>query len=468
MTERLPPPSDIEAEKALLDALLDDPSQIDAVEADLHPSDMWDNTHKDILASLYECRANSEPCDSATVCRRIRASLGSKRAHNAVMAIAGFTGMSPAGSDVLGHSRAILTASRNRKLLASLEQAAGKARLNHGEESLAILETINRTQVLDSRVLTVREILTSAGERAARSPDCVEKWTALHYDLDQMIGGLRRNFSYVIGAFTNVGKSSWIIGVADEMLRKKTGVLIVSVEDDESIYGDRLLARRALVSADHIRDNTLTPEESKSIDRQIQSAEDAPVYLNATGKPVEWIVPRIKTLVKRHNLKCIMIDYIQKVRRERPMADQRLSVKATFDELSDTGKNLGCVTIIASQLTKNKDNSVPDEYSLRECQDMSNGADYILIGYRPDKETKKQDGEIVPAGATVFKVAKAKLGRKGQVTMAWDTVSACFTTVSKPAYKTERDRACERAIESIDFRADNEDEKDDMFGDWDQ
>jgi replicative DNA helicase len=465
VTERLPPPNDVAAERALLDALLDDPDQIDAVEAELQPSDMWDNTHKDLLAALYSCRASSEPCDSTTVCRQIMATAGPSRAQDAVRAIHGFAGTSPFGADVLGHSRAILTASRNRKLLAALEQAAGKARLNQGDEARAAVEEISRTQVCDSRVLTVREILTSAGERANRSADTVEKWTTLHHDLDQMIGGLRCKFSYVIGAFTNVGKSSWLIGVADEMLVRKTGVLIVSVEDDESIYGDRLLARRALVSADHIRDNTLTPEESKSIDRVIQSAEDAPVYLNATGKPVEWILPRIKTLVTRHGLKCVMIDYIQKVRRERPMADQRLSIKATFDELSDLGKNLGCVTIIASQLTKNRENAVPDEYSLRECQDMANGADYILIGYRPEKETTRNDGEIVPAGSTVFKVAKAKLGRKGQVVMQWNTLSACFDTVLKPKFATERDRACERAVESLGFAADNDDDSD-MFKDW--
>ena len=466
MNERLPPPSDIEAEKALLDALLEDSEQIDAVEAELQPGDMWGNTHKEILAALYACRANGEPCDSTTVCRRIMASAGAERAHNAVLDIAGFTGMHPAGSDVLGHSKAILTASRNRKLLHSLERAAGKARLNLGDEATAIVEDISRKQVTDSRVLTVREILTSAGERANRSADSVEKFTTLHHELDQMIGGLRRKFSYVIGAFTNVGKSSWLIGVADEMLHLGIGVLIVSVEDDESIYGDRLLARRALVSADHIRDNELTPEESKSIDRVIQAAEDAPVYLNATGKPVEWILPRIKTLVRRHGLKCVMIDYIQKVRRERPMADQRLSIKATFDELSDLGKNLECVTIIASQLTKNRDNAVPDEYSLRECQDMANGADYILIGYRPEKTTEKNDGEIVPAGSTVFKVAKAKLGRKGQVVMQWNTVSACFDTVFKPTFTSDRDRACQRAVESLDFKPDNSNEDDDMFRDW--
>ncbi len=432
MADQLPP-FDLEAEKVLITGLLEDPSQIDAVEADLRPEDMYDPIHRDTLEAIYALRKDASPTDSATVCRRIKDCHGQARGSAAVRLLADLILHYPYCGDVLGHSGAIRTASQNRKLMADLERAAGLARLGQGDEARAIVDRVSRVDVAESRVLTVRELLEASAHRAKRDASEVEKWSTLHWELDGFIGGLRRGFSYVIGMFTNCGKSSWLIGVADEMLRGGHGVLIVTFEDDRSIYGDRLLARRALINANRLRDNELTSDEIERVDDVLLRAEDMPVYLDARGKSVEWVLPRIKTLVRRHGIKCLMIDFIQKVRRDAKAQDERIRMRNTFDDLSDCGKNLNCVTIIASQLTPTNDKPIPDEYSIRDCKDMANNADYIFIGYRPDKDVT-QDGKVVAAaGSTIIKVAKAKMGQKKQVVMSWNSESACFDNHKKPA-----------------------------------
>src|SRR5690606_40381223 len=52
---------------------------------------------------------------------------------------------------------------------------------------------------------------------------------------------------WVFGADTSWGKSSLFVSVADENLRRGKRILIVSAEDPPSLYGDRLLSRRAQV-----------------------------------------------------------------------------------------------------------------------------------------------------------------------------------------------------------------------------
>jgi len=432
MVDQLPP-FDLEAEKVLIVGLIEDPSQIDAVEADLRVEDMYDPTHRDVLDAIYSLRKDASPTDSATLCRRIKDCHGQARASTAVRALADLLLHYPYCNDVLGHSGAIRTASQNRRLMADLERAAGLARLGQGDEARAIVDRVSRVDVAESRVLTVRELLSDSGTRARREPDAVEKWTTLHWELDGYIGSLRRGCSYVVGMFTNTGKTSWMIAVANQMLLKRDGVLMVSFEDSKEIYGDKLLAMRALVSADRLRDNELTRDEQNRIEDVIAHAEDEPVYLDARGKSVEWVMPRIKTLVRRHGLKCVMIDYIQKVRRETAAQDERLRMRDTFNDLSDCGKNLNCVTVIASQLTKTNDKPIPDEYSIRECKDIADGADYILIGYRPEKDVMQDGAVVAKAGSTIIKVAKAKMGHKKQVVMRWNSESACFDNYSKPA-----------------------------------
>ena len=179
MVDQLPP-FDLEAEKVLIVGLIEDPSQIDAVEADLRIEDMYDPIHRDVLDAIYSLRKDASPTDSATVCRRIKDCHGQARGSAAVRALADLLLHYPYCNDVLGHSGAIRAASQNRRLMADLERAAGLARLGQGDEARAIVDRVSRADVAESRVLTVKELLSDSGTRARREPDAVEKWTTLH------------------------------------------------------------------------------------------------------------------------------------------------------------------------------------------------------------------------------------------------------------------------------------------------
>src|SRR5688572_30202023 len=86
------------------------------------------------------------------------------------------------------------------------------------------------------RVLTVLELIQGAQKRS------VSKFAGLgcptgNYELDRVTGGLKPGFVWVFGADTSWGKSSFLIMIADECIRRGKRVLIVSAEDSEQIYG---------------------------------------------------------------------------------------------------------------------------------------------------------------------------------------------------------------------------------------
>ena len=110
------------------------------------------------------------------------------------------------------------------------------------------------------RVHTVRDLLTGARKRVSEMSK-EDICTTGHYKLDKITGGIRKGFCWLFGADTSFGKSSWLISVADENILDDKRVMIVSSEDTEEIYGDRLMIRRAQVDAMRFRDRKLDPAE---------------------------------------------------------------------------------------------------------------------------------------------------------------------------------------------------------------
>lgn len=295
-------------------------------------------------------------------------------------------------------------------------------------------------------VATVREIVTAAAQDA-RAKKSNRSLTTGHYRLDAATCGFEPGFVWVMGASTSWGKSTWLVSIADENIQRKKRVLIVSAEDPESLYGRRLLLRRARVSAHRLRHKRLTQEELERIAVVEREAEDMPVFLSAYGKPFEKLAPRIEGIVRSEGIDMVAFDYLQALTTEKRSKDRRQEVNHLTRLCTDLVKNQGKAGLILSQLTTDKQTKgPPSEYSIRESQDVSNGAEVIVLGYTPDRDVLSNDRpgrdaqgrELEPevifkAGQRYLLLVKNKAGeRKLSLQMDWNEHSACFNRVADP------------------------------------
>jgi replicative DNA helicase len=67
-------------------------------------------------------------------------------------------------------------------------------------------------------VHTVRALMEGAVVRAS-SKEEIDFLTTGHWRLDDITGGFRRSFTWLVGADTSWGKSSFLISVCDENIR---------------------------------------------------------------------------------------------------------------------------------------------------------------------------------------------------------------------------------------------------------
>lgn len=279
------------------------------------------------------------------------------------------------------------------------------------------------------RILTEQELLQAAAKRS-RTRERNVYGTTGHYQLDAITGGLRPGDVWLVGADTSWGKSSFAISVFDECSKRGKRVLIVSAEDSEQTYGDRLMCRRSGVPAQAVRDRRLTTQHHEAIARVISEARPNPVFIDARGRSVEWLVPQCKRAVKEHRIDCVIFDYVGAFAAKMGKQDRRNEVTYIARALTDVAKTAvpgGICGILLSQLTIADEGGVPGKYAFRDSKDLVQMSEVALIGYAAPKDEPEYD---VHAGDKIIKVVKNKQGASGKkVVMRWDPVVACFDAV---------------------------------------
>lgn len=281
------------------------------------------------------------------------------------------------------------------------------------------------------RLLTVRELLSDSFERAKNTERPHACKTGIG-PIDDITGGLRQGHVWVFGAETNWGKSTFLVMIADENLKRGKRVLIVSAEDSESIYGDRLMARRARVRARALRDGCLSEKEWLSVADVTAAAENMPAFLDARGRKVEKIVKQVDRVIKEHQIDVVLYDYLQEFISAKKHENERVAFKEIARLLRTVVKDNNRTGIIFSQITEQQGKKYPDKNSIRESRDVSNAAEAVLLGFTPKENIMDEAGGVSLAkGTRCVLLDKVKDGRKGfTIPLEWDERSACFNEIT--------------------------------------
>jgi replicative DNA helicase len=279
------------------------------------------------------------------------------------------------------------------------------------------------------RLLTVQDLLQSSLSRAT-TRDKRSFGTSGHARLDEATGGLRSGDMWLIGADTSWGKSSLAVMIADENIKRGKRVLIVSAEDSENTYGDRLMRRRSGVAADRVRHQRLSAVDLDAMTAVVAKAEPLPVFLDARGKTVEWLAPRCKRAIVEHKIDTVIFDYAGAFVNKLKQQDRRGVVHYVARVLTDIVKTAipgGINGVLLSQLTHGDDTTAPGKNSIRDSKDLLHMAEVGLIGFFA---TENEELAGIKIGHRCIHLVKVKEGPAGAcVRMPWNPETASFESV---------------------------------------
>lgn len=225
--------------------------------------------------------------------------------------------------------------------------------------------------------------------------------------LNSRIGGLPP-CQVTIGGSTSAGKSSVVLYLADSMARNGTRVGIVSIEDPDTLWGDRSLAMLEGVPSALIYTSVALGDEalSRFLEMANQAEVDAsrlPIFIAlCVGAKSSEVVDVARRMIKDKNLDILFVDYIQAARFD-------LSKERWDKAISDLSKQLKAVCLhagiplIATSQLKRKEGE-PHITDLKESGDLENMSDAILLIWKESDE---------PNARTIGKIGKVKWAGSG-------------------------------------------------------
>jgi len=413
-------PQNIEAEEAVLGAILIDDDALYKVASFLRPEHFYVERNGWIYQAFLNVSERREPIDVLTVCDELERR-GQLQDSGGAAYITSLLNAVPTAIHVEHYARLVERAAVLRQLISAAGTIARLAHEATGDADEALDEAERVIfEIAQGRVLgdfmPLSQILATYLEELDRVKE--EKVTlglpTGLVDLDKITGGLQRGDLIILAARPSVGKTSLGLNIAHHAaVKEKLPVAIFSLEMSREQLAHRLLCAEASVDSQRLRLGQYDEDELRRISRAFGILSEAPIYVDDTpGISVTELRSKARRLCLERGIRLIIIDYLQLMRGRR--AENRVQeISDISRSLKALAKELNVPVIALSQLSRApelRSDHRPVLSDLRESGSLEQDADVVIFIYREelyDPNTEKQRiADII--------VAKHRNGPTGQ------------------------------------------------------
>ena len=253
-------------------------------------------------------------------------------------------------------------------------------------------------------------------------------------ELDKRITGLNRSDLVIIGARPAMGKTSFALNIARNVaVYAKKKVLFFSLEMSKEQLAQRVLSTEARVQSTKFRTGKLEPQEWQQIADASLFLADVELYFDDTANIT---VPEMKARARQlKNVDCIVIDYLQLMKSSKKTDNRVQEVSDITRDLKMMAKDLNIPVVTCAQLARRTEtdkgrSKKPQMSDLRESGSIEQDADIILMLYREDyyKDSSDVPPEDIRVDEAELIIAKNRHGPTGTVPLAWNADFTLYTT----------------------------------------
>ena len=204
-------------------------------------------------------------------------------------------------------------------------------------------------------------------------------------------------------------------------IRHKLSTAFFSLEMSQSEIVMRLLAAEAGVMLNSIRNGGLGEDEWSRIVARTKSFEDAPLFIDdSPNLTMMEIRAKARRLKQRHDLRFVVIDYMQLMSSGKKVESRQLEVSEFSRQIKLLAKELDIPVLLLSQLNRASDGTIdhrPTLSNLRESGAIEQDADMVMLLCRPALYGKTVDKKSTypTDGLGIVIIAKHRNGKTGEV-----------------------------------------------------
>ncbi len=453
MQDRIPA-QNIEAEQAVLGAILIDNNVINKVSEILKSPDFYRIVHQIIYKTMLDMHAKHQPIDMITLIEELK-NRNKLDDVGGVSYITLLANIVPTSANALYHARIVV----NNALLRQLGESGAAITALSFEKEEDIQSLIDRAeQTLHSVSLRkhgkafvpIHDILTHTMDRMTDLQTGGTTVTGLSTgfaDLDRLTTGLHPSDFIILAARPSMGKTALALNIAQNVAlrgaKQKEAPKRVAFFSLE-MSGDQLVQRMLCTEADTSlktlaagsgTEDTATCPQPGNVEQHInQGSGDSNSPDNSLGLSILDLRSRARRLQAEGGLDFIVIDYLQLMQgsRSRKANDNRQQEVTEISRgLKALARELQVPVLALSQLSRSvelRQSKQPMLSDLRESGSLEQDADIVMFLYREDYYKGADD---TPSHITELIVAKHRNGPTGRVTLFFKEDCTKFISLTR-------------------------------------
>lgn len=416
MTDHLPPHS-VEAEQGILGCILQDPSEaLDVAKEHLTPESFYDERHKALFGAMLDCHADGQQPGTLTVCQRI-ASRKTADTCGGLAYVSELEGKTASPAQARQWATIVADCHTRRKIIVAAHRMAAEASdmavevetaIGNLEASIAAQNRNDHASQDGKQV--AREFIDALQDRQARSGELSGvTWGIRH--LDDKTDGIQFGEMTILGARPSIGKTAMALSIAHEAcIRGNVPTLVVSCEMSNKALMRRLVATVGSVSMQSLRTGQLNEGEMQAIQRAMAKISRAPIwfYDASAGPQIGKITAQIRRHARKHGVKLVLVDYIQKIRSNVKTDKKTYEIGDVSTKLRQAAVVSGVAMVALAQVSRESEKDkgrLPRISDLCDSSEIEKDADCIALLHRPREEKqgeatviigKQRDGECGP------------------------------------------------------------------------
>jgi len=432
--DRLPPAS-IEAEMCLLASMMLDKDVIGQVVQIVDRDAFYQADHQilwDIIVKLYE---QNRPIDAVIVCEELK-----KRQLLEEIGGTAYLGQIlntvPSAAHGAHYAQIVREKALLRQLISASNDILRDAYAPHEQADLVLdkaekkIFDIAQKKVgsamvpLETVLHEVFEMIENRGQRGLET---------MFTELDDMLNGLQKGEMIIIAARPSMGKTAFAMNIVEALAAdQRLPVAVFSLEMSKQQLAQRMLCSRGDIDSHKLRKGMLQAHEYQKLANVVGELAKAPIWVDDSPglTPLE-LRAKARRLKLQHDIKCIMIDYLQLMDNPVPESRQQ-QISEISRGIKAVARELEIPVIALSQLNRaseGRDGHRPRMSDLRESGSIEQDADVIMLLHREDYY-RMSEPDFVPDNIAEVIVAKQRNGPTGTVKLTFDSKCTRFRNLA--------------------------------------
>jgi replicative DNA helicase len=424
------PPQDVAAEQSVLGGMLLSKDAIADVVEVLRSADFYRPAHATIFDAILDLYGRGEPADPITVTATLT-NTGTINRVGGMSYVHDLVHTVPTAANAAYYARIVAERAVLRRLVEAgtrIVQLGYGAAASGGRDAADVVDLAQQAvyEVTERRVSEdyqpLRDVLQPTLDEieAIGARDGVMSGVPTGFaDLDALLHGLHPGQLVVVAGRPGLGKSTVSLDfVRHAAVRHGLTSAIFSLEMSKVELVMRILSAEARIPLHVLRSGQLSDDDWTKLARRMGEISEAPLFIDDTpNMTMMEIRAKARRLRQRHDLKLLVVDYLQLMTSPRRVESRQQEVSELSRGLKLLAKEVDCPVIAVAQLNRGPEQRTdkrPQLADLRESGAIEQDSDVVILLHRDDY----YDKESPRAGEADFIVAKHRNGPTDTVTVA--------------------------------------------------